>query len=252
MPVIDDIRLERKKIKNKTLRQKASYLWTYYKVYFIVLILIAALISSYVIKGKTPKIILSGVMLNVFVKTEQTSPEETISKKFQEFCKYDPQKKRIELNTSLFYVANTKTETYENYNTMQVLITKTAVGKLDFMTGDRETMLELAYNNFFYDLREVLSEKQIEKYKPYILYADKSVIDRLAEGKSIEKSSQLDIPDCRSPDKMIEPIPILIDISESPIITETYNYSNDTISFGVSGNHNMQMVGSFLDFVISQ
>ena len=252
MPILDDIRTERKKIRNKSLKQKFSYFWTYYKAYFIVAVLIAALVSTFVFKRKEPEIILSGSMLNVFVKTDQASPEEKIANEFRKYYEYDPRKKSIELNTALFYVANSKNETYENYQTMQSLLTKTAVGKLDFITGDIQTMLELTYNGFFFDLREVLSKEQIEKFEPYILYADKFVMDKKNEKSSLDSGLSIDIPDCRSPDKMVEPIPILIDISKSKIINETYNYSNDTISLGISGNRNTEIMNYFLDFIILQ
>ena len=109
-------------------------------------------------------------------------------------------------------------------------------GELDFITGDLGAMLGLAYQDYFGDLSEVLSREQYEAYAPFFLYIDRAVLEQMngATGESGEAPPE--IPDCRKPETMERPVPVLIDMSGSGALRGVYGDYAETLAFGLVVN----------------
>lgn len=251
MPVIDDIRAERKAVmQNGTFKQKIKYFWDYNKGKVLAVAFAAAFVITVGYKMiADPEIILNGVMLNVFEKTGQDASAD-LQKEFTAFAK-PKAKTEVQFNTSMFYMVSNSGNSNENYQTMQKLLTLSATGDLDFITADRAAMTDIAYFDFFYDLREVLTNEQIKKYQSRFLYIDLAVLDKIKESNAnFEDSSKIKKPDCTNPDEMETPVPVLIDIGADNRLGEKCNYSAETLALGVSGEKHKDMLAKFLAFVI--
>lgn len=252
MAGMDEFKKEREAIKNGTLKQKLSYFWDYYKWYAIIpLIIIIAVTSTIYNKVTAPDILLNGILLNCHnLETEQDSTSE-LYQSFYERENIDTKEYAITLNTTLSYSTD-ESAASSNYSTLQALMAWTGASTLDFLTGNKEAMTDLCYRGYFVDLREFLTEEQIEKYEPYFLYMDQAVVEKreLAFEKN-EDASTILLPDASNREDMEEPIPVMIDMSQSEKLTKVYGASAKELTFGVVVNApNPDMIMTFMDYLM--
>lgn len=250
MALMDEFKKERKAVlQNGTIKQKISYIWDYYKWHIMIpLILIIALISFIVNLVTRPDIILNGVMLNVYNVESQASPTELLED-FYKAQEIDSKEKEINLNSSLNYSVDNKNS---NYQTMQVLTAWLFADQLDFITGDASSLTDLAYREYFTDLRDYFSEDELAKYQPYFLYIDYDLyMKRVETADNLEDISSIVLPDCTKPEEMKDPIPVMIDMSQSKKLTEIYGEKFDALALGITVKEtNKDMTLKFLDYLL--
>lgn len=250
MALMDEFKKERENIKNGTPKQKAAYFWEYYKWYVIipVIILIGLIYFIHNIVTRTDDV-LNGLLINVQNPDSQTLVEQTADN-FAKEMKIDTKEYSVSLNSSLTYIPN-NTSGMANYETSQALMAWIGAGAVDFINSDTNTMTELAYREYFGDLREFLSESEITKYEPYFLYIDQAVID--ARNDALENNQEADaitIPDCRKPETMEKPVPVLIDMSQCKLLTDIYS-GKDNLALGIVSNApNPDMTLNFIKYVM--
>ena len=250
MALMDEFKKERETVlKNGTFKQKAIYIWEYYKWHIIVPILAIIAITSYIVNLVTaPDIIMNGVMLNIH-NIESAHPSETLLTDFYKEQKVDTKKEEITLNTNLHYATDDATS---NYESAQILVAWLAAGQLDFITGDVSALTDLAYKEYFTDLRDYLSDEQLEKYEPYFLYMDYDVYQKRSEAMSnMDDASIIELPDCTKPEEMKDPIPVMIDISKSEKVKQVYGNTTEVLAFGVTVKEtHKEMTTAFLDYLM--
>lgn len=253
MALMDEFKQERASVKRRTLKQKLMYFWDYYKWHTLVILVIIAFISSSVYRALTaPDMTLNGILLNTFSENTEDSTT-TLATHFMETQNLDTSKCEITLDTSLFYTTNSETDiVMSNYEAIQVILAQSSTGELDFITGDENAMTDLAYKEYLADLTEVLTPEQLDLYEPYLLYVDWSVVEEIElAGKNNVDSSNIELPNPNQPENMKEPIPVLIDISNSENLIEVYNYPMETLVFGVVNTENRDMTLKFLEFILN-
>lgn len=251
MALMDEFKQERESVKHKTLRQKSAYFWDYYKWHVLVLLIIITFISSSIYRSlTTPDMTLNGILLNTFSDGTEDSAA-TLVEDFMKTQNLDTSKCEITLDTSLFYTTSTETDiVMSNYEAIQVILAQSSTGELDFIAGDENAMIDLAYKEYLADLTDILTSEQLALYEPYLLYVDWSIVEKIElAGKNNEDSSKITLPDPRNPESMEEPIPVLIDVSNSKKLTEVYNYPIETLFFGVINMENKDMTLEFLEFI---
>ena len=250
MALMDEFKEERKAVlENDTTKQKISYIWDYYKWHIMIpLIVVIALISFIVNLVTKPDIILNGVMLNVYNMESESSPADLLPDFYKE-QKIDSKEEEINLNSNLYYsVDNLNT----NYQTMQVLMAWLSADQLDFVTGDATSLTDLAYKDYFTDLRDYFTEDELAKYEPYFLYIDYDVFLKRAEmANNMEDVSGIELPDCTKPEEMKNPIPVMIDMSQSKKLTEVYGETFDVLALGITVKEtNKDMTLKFLEYLM--
>lgn len=250
MALMDEFKEERKAVlQNGTIKQKISYIWDYYKWHIMIpLVVVIALISFIVNLVTRPDIILNGVMLNVYNMESQASPADLLADFYKEH-EIDSKEEEINLNSSLYYsVDNMNT----NYQTMQVLMAWLSADQLDFVTGDTTSLTDLAYKEYFTDLRDYFSEDELAKYGPYFLYIDYDLFLKRAEmADNMEDVSSIVLPDCTKPEEMKNPIPVMIDMSQSKKLTEVYGEMSDVLALGITVKEtNKDMTLKFLEYLM--
>ena len=250
MAVMDEFKEEREKIKNGTFKQKAAYFWEYYKWYVIVPVIVIGFIGMTVYQKVTaPETILNGILLNTY-NTEADSVSQDMIADFSEKQKIDTEEYAVTLNATMSYDTDDTSGT-ANYESVQALMAWIAAGSVDFICSDHEAMTDLAYNGYFVDLRDFLSEEQIKKYEPYFLYMDSAVSKELdAAFDNDVDSASISIPDCTKPETMEDPIPVMIDFSNNAKLAEIYTDS-DTLALGIAANApNKDMILNFLNYIM--
>ncbi len=236
-------------LKHGTWKQKAAYIWEYYKWHIIIPIVVIIAIVSFIINVITaPDILLNGVMLNVFHTEASVSTDELLTD-FYKKQEIDSKEEKINLNTSLYYSVD---DISGNYQSLQALMAWHGAGQLDFLSGDVSALTDLAYRSYFIDLRECLTEEQIAAYEPYFLYIDYDfLLERSEKVNNMEDVSSLEYPDSAKPEEMSDPIPVMIDMTQSKKLNEVYDGLSDTLAFGItSDKEHKEMVSAFLDYLM--
>lgn len=257
MALRDEIKREQESLKTKPLKEKIQYIADYYKWQIIGVLVAVVCVCCFIYSGVTAKDeLLRGVLLNVKLYNFDASQEDylKISDDFLTQQNLSGEKYKLALNTSITLTGGEDAETqYYQYQNQSVLTTQYAAGALDFITGDLNTIIDLAYVEYVIDLSEILSEEEYAAYEPYFLYIDKAVVDEINQSiENMESSFQIDYPDCTNPNAMEEPIPVLIDMSQSEIVQTIYNYpANDTIVFGIFSNvQNEEYTVEFMNYLL--
>ena len=249
MALMSEFQEERRAVwENGTLKQKALYIWDYYKWYIIVPIIVVSVIIWYIVHLLTATdTLFQGVFLNAYSLETDTITTELLHD-YYELQGIDTKEEEINLNTSLYYTAGNDNA---NYETLQVLMAWSAAKQLDFIAGDSASINELAYKGYLVDLREVLSEEQLAKYEPYFLYIHQSVQTRRALAlQEDEDISSITYPDCTKPEDMEEPVPVMIDMSQSDILSKLYSDTDDAIAVGITVScEKTELVLEFLEYL---
>lgn len=236
-------------LKHGTFKQKAAYIWEYYKWHIIIPIVVIVAVICFIVQAVTaPDILLNGVLLNVYPSESSIGTDDILNEFYQQHD-IDPDDEEVSLNSSLYYSA---TDSSSNYQSSQALMAWASAGQIDFMTGDSDTLTDLAYRGYFMDLREILTEEQIRAYEPYFLYIDMAVYEeRNQKADDLEDVSEMEYPDCTKPEDMKEPVPVFLNMSHSQKLTSVYGIETDTLSLGfVESGDCLPMAVTFLDYLL--
>jgi hypothetical protein len=134
-----------------------------------------------------------------------------------------------------------------------MLVEQTDKNNLDFLVGDQETVVVLAYSEFFQDLSKVLSAEQIAQCKPYLLYIDQKVVDQIKKAAESNSTADIVIPDCTKPEEMQNPVPVMIDITKYDTFALLYPEMTDPIVFAMFENTPARnALGRLIDYIIKQ
>lgn len=237
-------------VKNGTPKEKWYYFWEYYKAHAIVAAFLVIFVISYIYNALTAKdILLNGFFLN---SISGKSAVEELKYDFLEKEAIDTAKYDVIFDADRIYSLDLSSSDYSyNYKTSQALVTQTSAGDLDFVAGDLPVMTVTAYSEYFLDLSKVLSQEQLELYEPYFLYIDQPVLEQLMETKSSENEEMITIPDCRQPETMEKPVPVMIDVSSWDKVEKIYDGGEETrIAIGcIINSSNIETVLAFIDYL---
>ena len=244
----DTLKNAKEVFKKGTAKEKISYLWYYFKWHFIVLIIIIAMAGDLIYTNITAKEhVLQGMFLNVLAQQDISAELE------QDYLsKYpiDIGTQDIFFDTSLYYTpsmddANAST----SYETIQIITARIIGGQADFIVGDAKTLTYLAYEGYYSELADVLTDEQYEKYKPYFLYYDRTYVEYL-DSLNFDDTNII-YPDPTRPDLMEDPVPLMVNVSESDILSDVYLNANNTYGLAVIANGaNLENTLKFIDHLM--
>lgn len=227
-------------------KDKLMHLWHYYKWYFAVflllLIYIGSTISAYI---ATSSCTLNGLFLNV------TGSVYSLTDMSEAFLP-DDSEESVNIDT-LYFTSDSKTEDATSvYETFQSLIAKAHAGDLDFLVTGSDTVNQLIYNEFYLDLSGFLTPEQLDAYEGQLLYMDRAFLEDIRQlDASTDLAVSIKYPDPADPASMKDPVPVLIDIKQSPWIAELYPGDPGLYAFGLvtNGQHHDTAL-QFLDFLL--
>lgn len=254
MAVMNDIKAEWEKMREKPLRERIQYFMSYYKWYVVACVAVIAIIATILVGNLLKKEpILSGVMLNS-TNASSDSAFDDFSNRFLDAIGMDGEEFEVSIASNLTYRPEDKESLETNYTTVQTLAAQTAGALMDFIAGDLPTLQNLAYSSFFVDLSGVLSQEQMEQLSPYLCYIDMAIIETLEEAAQAGNYDiDIEIPDCKKPEDMQKPIAVLLDVSSSGWFTEIYPYAAKSVVLGVAVNApHMQAVLQLIDCLLLQ
>ncbi len=232
-----------KNLKGKPFRQKVEHIVTYFWLPIVLTLAILIGLGSYIVHLATAKeTALQVICINAYADNAQANAYVT---GFAEQAGIDLEEYEVHISTDLTLDDQ---DLNTSYNTAQVIVAQVAAHCVDLMAGDLETFTRYFYQEMFWELDQVLTPQQQEKYSEYFLYADMAVLRQLQE-ELIEAPV---FPDPTKPEEMAEPVAIGLRLpADSGFKESCYTYWKTDIALGiVATTEHMETVLAFLDYIM--
>lgn len=255
--IIDEIREQQIKMKDMTWKQRFAYYWEYYKVHTIVTVIavIAIIVTAHSI-ATAKDYAFYGILLNANMLSS-----EAYGNSFGEYAEIDMETYDcfIDADSTLSYTNSTEYD----MATMQRIVAVVQTKELDAVVFDSQCFGQYAANEIFMDLREVLSDEQIEKYEPYFYYIDMDEVraqeeadvivdtDEIAERGNLTAEERAALAyQHKEPSSMGDPVPVGIFMEEAPFAVKSHSYDGLVPIFGVSATtQHTETSAQFLDYL---
>lgn len=229
MSVAEEIReVQKKALRTMSTREKFAYFWEYYKIHTLVAIIILAIVISLVKQFVTSKDIgLYVVLIDAITTDSNSGLNEIWSEEFLEYAQIDPDKYEVSIDTSISISENTDMQ-YSVVN-QQKLFAMLAAGGISAFVADTETFETYAQNDYFYDIKPLLSEGELNKYRPYLYYTDASAFGNTSDilsddGSAQEKPGNISI-NHRDTSTMKQPVAVGVILTEDNKIADAGYYA---------------------------
>lgn len=246
MAVMDEFKEERNQIKKASLKEKLKYFWYYYKWHTFAVIAVISIIGFGIYGNAHQKetVFFAALLNNAAAKEERTLEQE-----FTDYAGIDAEKYRALLDDTMTIDPNGTDEM--SVSSSQRMLIYISATELDVILGGEDVFPGYAYNDIFYDLRDILSEEQAASYEPYFYYADRSVMKILAEARENMVASNItELPDPTKPELMEDPVPIGIFVSDSIKLNENYFFKGiPAVGILVNAPH-PEISLQFIDFLM--
>lgn len=249
MPVMDEFKEEREKIKNGSLQDKAKYFWCYYKYHTIAALCAIGLIILLIHDMVTQK---DSAFFAALLNCVSLGGEDVTTPFIEDFTEYAG----IDLNEYQVTVDSTMDLSTDAANELatsssQRLLVYTSAGELDVIVGGEDVFPTQANQGMFYDLREILTEEQIARYESLFYYVDQAYIDLLDSDESYDIDFVMpEAPDPDKPEEMEEPVPVGIYVTDCDRLTDVYYFSGDYAAIGVMINSShVETSLQFIDYL---
>lgn len=158
-------------LKPMTWKDRAEYLWTYYKIVLAALLGVAVLISIVVssIQSKQIKTLYSGMLVSVHMEQED---RDAVVDDLTALFEGDGKKQIVEL-LDVTYIPGDDPANLEMNNAAAMKITlMVAAESLDYILVDDGTYEELVRHSPYQNLRNVLSPTQQDQLKDFIIWKE--------------------------------------------------------------------------------
>lgn len=235
MPVMDEFKEERAALKNGTLKEKISYFFCYYKWHVVVAIAVIFFAVSMIYQMLTQK---DTAFYAVLINTIELENAGNYVQGFTEFAGIDMSEYNVTFDTSLRINPDPASIDESTMASVQKVMVYLAAQEIDVIAAGDNVMNSYAYNDSFYDLREILTAEQFAKYEPYFYYMDRAV----AEERDAMDSADPDYatlsayPDPRNPGAMREPVPVGIYLDAADTFKENYYLVDENALIAIAVN----------------
>lgn len=196
-------------MKPMTFRQKVDHLWSYYKEYLIIVIMVIAMIAVTItsITYRSQEVLVTGMMVNIKIDQEGYN---YLSTDYLAHLEGKEGKQRVDLDYATFDLTNVE-DSEANYQQSMILIARVSGALLDYAIMDKTAMQMYVTKETFLDLRELFSEQELAA---------------LAEQKRLIYVRE---------EESTEEVPVAIDITSIDFVQDNIDTSQN-IYFAVSGS----------------
>lgn len=160
MPLIDEIKEQQEKVKQRDRKARLRYFWDYYRIHTIIAVVSAVLLYFFLsdyIEGQKDCIIYA-MMLNGYPATDT----EQLMNEFLTENGYNPKKVHAVMETGLSFTPDSLD--HSTVAVIQKLLVMTQSGTIDILIADRASIEYYAEQRILCDLREILPEEMLENY----------------------------------------------------------------------------------------
>ena len=214
------------KMKGRPLKEKLAYFWEYYKIHTIAVLTISVIVISLVHAWATSKdYALSIVMVNSIAAQIDDIDANWISD-LTERIEYDQKKYEIAIDTTMLIGQASESATQE-YANLQKLAAMISASSIDIFIADTETYERYAQSGYMYDLRDIFTAEELQKYSDILYYTDAATFSDYAD--DVDPNSYPDqsvyIVDHHDPDSMKDPVPIGFFADDSTVVGSSGSYA---------------------------
>lgn len=248
MAVMDEFKEERAALKNAGFKKKLSYFLYYYKWHVIAGVLIAAGIGSIIYEMVTKKeYAFYAVHMNA-AESETAAPE--FRQGFLDYAGISSEKYETIFDTTIHISPDPDSMDESTMTSTQKLMVYVAAGEVDVMVSDARSIAQYANSEAFFDMRQLLTQKQLAEYEPFFYYVDMAVIREWNEAKdNMEYDYKPEFPDPSKPQEMKEPVPVGLFI-QSPKLREAYLFREGDLVLGVYRNtKHLETALQYIDYL---
>lgn len=240
MAISDEIRQEQKKLKGRSIKEKLSYFWDYYKIHTLCVAVGIFLIFTIVRDIRNTK---PSAFYGSYFNALQTFDGEAQMEEFEAFAGIDSESYEATLDTTMYYTLTDMSET--TLATSQRFAAMVSAQEIDMVIADEDVFSNYAVNEIFADLREIMSEEELAEYEGNIFYIDRAEIEAAEEADAYwgydddsEYFADLEetFHDHHDPSVMADAIPVGIYVGDSKLISESECYPASVPVFGIPAN----------------
>lgn len=174
MPTFSELKED---LKTMTFREKVDHLWTYYKEYVFLLLLVAVLTVGLTVSAvnANKETLVLGILANVSMSGE--GKEYLESGYFEKIGGKEGQ--QVLLHATNFQSLEDPTSAEDNYNAASLLIARVSAGQLDYAIIDELAMEFYVTQAVFLDLRDFFTEEELAELaeKDLLVYATEGDVD---------------------------------------------------------------------------
>ena len=247
MPVMDEFKEEREALKNGTFQQKLSYFMDYYKWHVIVSVIALILVISIVTQMINQK---DSALYVCLLNTVENNDTAEYTQSLAEYAGIDLNKEDIYFDTSMFIEQGQWDQ--NSILSAQKFAAYLTASQLDMMITDSGSMADYANDEYFYDMREFLTQEQVEKYQQYFYYVDMAVVQKKLDARSDYNQEFIpDYADPRHPENMEQPIPVGLYLEGENVLKTLFSFRGDEVILGVFRNtKHGENISRFIDFLM--
>ena len=232
MTIHEAIRSQWEIVKDRPLREKLSYFWSYYGAATICIILVLAGLISLVVTVATKK---DPAFSGAFFGAIAGDNAESFLSDFAQSAGIDTE----EYTYSVQVYPDIRMDqvlTEDAYYSTQSFAALVAAKSVEVFSANRELFVHYCYMGYGMDLRKVFSPQELEVLAPHLLYIDAELVKKMENAAFGEDVTGGSYPDPTDPKAMESPMPVGIDLS---ISTEAFrsNYRfGETAAIGICAN----------------
>ena len=247
MPVMDEFKEEREALKNGPLRDKIKYFIYYYKWHTIAALAAIFLVVTLIHDIVTAK---DAAFYAAFINGTALDNAEEFNDAFIDYAGIDTNEYDVIFDTTM-YLLDSNSGDQMSVAASQKLVAYMASGELDIFGANYSLFSDYAHSTYLYDLRDVLTEEQLEACEPYLYYVDRPVVEAIEEAESsLEPMDTPEIPDPSKPEEMEDPIPIGLFTDKLSNLTNYYFLSEEGSAVGIPVNtKNLENAVKFIEFI---
>ena len=207
-------------LKGMTFPEKLDHLWTYYKEYLAVALVlcmcVVAVVAAY--KNASKNIVCTSVCANV---TMTPSGMYMLRDGFAKELGVDQVNDVVEVTCVNFKSLADPTSDQNNYDTAQLLPALVAAGRMDYALMDEMALEFYIYQDVFLDLREFFTEEEMAQLKEK---------DMLVYYQEMYEDNQGNL----LPDLTEEPIPMFVKLQSTAFCQKEMH--GNKVFFAIGGN----------------
>lgn len=220
-----------KNLKGKPLKEKVVHIATYFWAPIAAVLFTAVVIVSLIVTNANRKDpVLSFYCLNSMAVQ---NPVQEYLDEFATDHGVDLEKYAVQLLSNGNTYGTESTVSYANAEVFAAMVT---ARELDLTTSGIPILLQLAYNENFWDLTQLLTPEQLENNKDNFLYIDMAFVEAMKELSIMEDIPPY--PDPTKPEDMEQPVPFALKLPEDAEFTKlSYPHMQAGIAVVVTAPH---------------
>lgn len=248
MTIREAIRSQWEIVKDRPLREKLSYFWSYYGVATICIVLVLAGLISLVVSVATKKDpAFSGVFFGVVAGDDAQS----YLSDFAQSAGIDAEKYTYSIQVYPD-IRMDQALTEDAYYSDQSFTALVAAKSVEVFSANRELFIHYCYMGYGMDLRKVFSPQELEKLAPHLLYIDAELVKKMESAAFGEDVTGGSYPDPKNPEAMDDAMPVGVDLG---LATEAFRGSyrfGETAVIGICANTpHTDYAAAFLRYIFS-